>query len=175
MPYVELHCHSNYSFKEGASHVDELLDRAKDLGYPALALTDHDNLCGSMYFAEYARSVGIQPINGVEVTLTDGSHLTLLAENRPGYGNLCQLLSCSYIEGGRETPRLNPEHLKGHAEGVILLTGCPKGNSTAGWRVNRIARQRLPCASIWTGSAPPMSLSNCSGTWCGERQPATAN
>ena len=127
MPYVELHCHSNYSFKEGASHVDELLDRAKELGYPALALTDHDNLCGSMHFAEYARSVGIQPINGVEVTLTDGSHLTLLAENRPGYGNLCQLLSCSYIEGGRETPRLNPEHLKGHAEGVILLTGCPKG------------------------------------------------
>ena len=127
MPYVELHCHSNYSFKEGASHVDELLDRAKELGYPALALTDHDNLCGSMHFAEYARSVGIQPINGVEVTLTDGSHLTLLAENRAGYGNLCQLLSCSYIEGGRKTPRLNPEHLKGHAEGVILLTGCPKG------------------------------------------------
>jgi len=126
-PYVELHCHSNYSFKEGASHVDELLDRAKELDYPALALTDHDNLCGAMHFAEYAKSVGIQPIIGVEITLIDNSHLTLLAENRAGYGNLCQLLSGAYIEGGRETPRLNPDHLKGHAAGVILLTGCPKG------------------------------------------------
>ena len=54
MFYVELHCHSNYSFKEGASHIDELLERARALEYPALALTDHDNLCGAMPFAQCA-------------------------------------------------------------------------------------------------------------------------
>ncbi|HZA25071.1 MAG TPA: PHP domain-containing protein, partial [Dehalococcoidia bacterium] len=80
MSYVELHCHSNYSFKEGASSVEELLEQARELDYPALALTDHDNLCGAMHFAESARDAGIQPITGAEVTLTDGSHLTLLAE-----------------------------------------------------------------------------------------------
>ena len=73
MGYAELHCHSNYSFQEGASSVEELLVRAKELGYPALALTDHDNLCGVMHFAEVARSIDIQPITGAEVTLSDGS------------------------------------------------------------------------------------------------------
>jgi error-prone DNA polymerase len=130
MPYVELHCHSNYSFKEGASHVDELLDRARELGYPALALTDHDNLCGAMPFARYAGSVGIQPITGVEVTLTGGSHLTLLAETREGYANLCRLLTCSYMEGERREPRLDPQHLAERSQGVILLTGCPRGETS---------------------------------------------
>ena len=58
LPYVELHCHSNYSFKEGASSLEELLMRAKELGYPALALTDHDNLCGAMEFSRIANSIG---------------------------------------------------------------------------------------------------------------------
>ncbi len=127
MSYVELHCHSNYSFKEGASHVDELLDRAKELDYPALALTDHDNLCGAMHFAESAKNLGIQPIIGAEVTLTDDSHLTLLAETRQGYSNLCNLVSTSYMDGDRQDPRLDPQHLSSHSEGVILLTGCPRG------------------------------------------------
>ncbi len=125
--YVELHCHSNYSFQEGASSVEELLVRAKELGYPALALTDHDNLCGAMHFAEVARSLDLQAITGAEVTLKDGSHLTLLAETRQGYRNLCNLLSYSYITGGRRTPGLDPRHLPELAEGLILLTGCRKG------------------------------------------------
>ena len=75
--YAELHCHSNYSFQEGASSVEELLVRAMDLGYPALALTDHDNLCGAMEFSRMANDIGIQPITGAEITLEDGSHLTL--------------------------------------------------------------------------------------------------
>ena len=128
MSYVELHCHSNYSFKEGASHVDELLDRAKELDYTALALTDHDNLCGAMHFAESAKNLGIQPITGAEVTLTDDSHLTLLAETRQGYSNLCNLVSTSYMDGDRQDPRLDPQHLSSHSEGVILLTGCPRGS-----------------------------------------------
>ena len=126
--YTELHCHSNYSFQEGASSVGELVARAGALGYQALALTDHDNLCGAMEFARAATSLGIRPITGAEVTLVDGSHLTLLAENRKGYGNLCRLVSYSRIGGERRDPRLDPKYLPQHAEGLVLLTGCSKGS-----------------------------------------------
>src|SRR5919106_1867540 len=126
MGYAELHCHSNYSFQEGASSVEELLGRAKELGYRALALTDHDNLCGAMHFAQAARGFGIQPITGAEITLTDGSHLTLLAANRQGYRHLSNLITYSHIRD-RQRPALDPKHLAEHAQGIILLTGCPRG------------------------------------------------
>ncbi|MCG6988663.1 MAG: DNA polymerase III subunit alpha [Gemmatimonadetes bacterium] len=71
IPYVELHCHSGFSFLDGASHPEELVLRAKELGYPALALTDHNGLYGSMEFAHEARAAGLQPITGAEVTLRD--------------------------------------------------------------------------------------------------------
>ena len=125
--YAELHCHSNYSFQEGASSVEELLLRAKELGHRALALTDHDNLCGAMHFAQVAQTVGMQAITGAEVTLKDGSHLTLLAETRKGYSNLCNLLSYSHIASDRRNPRLDLSYLPELAEGLILLTGCRKG------------------------------------------------
>ena len=90
IPYVELHCHSGFSFLDGASHPDELVQRAKELGYPALALTDHNGLYGSMEFAHAAHRSEIQPITGAEVTLRNcfpgveepegGHHVTLLAE-----------------------------------------------------------------------------------------------
>jgi len=125
--YAELHCHSNYSFQEGASSVEELLVRSRELGYRALALTDHDNLCGAMHFAQVARSLEVQAITGAEVTLKDGSHLTLLAETRRGYSNLCNLVSRAYIAGERRNPGLDPKHLAKLAEGLILLTGYRKG------------------------------------------------
>ena len=125
--YVELHCHSNYSFLEGASSISELLVQARSLGYGALALTDHDNLCGSMEFARVAASLDVRPITGAEITLKDGSHLTLLSETRKGYANLCNLITYSRIGGDRGDPRLDPQFLSRHAEGLILLTGCPKG------------------------------------------------
>src|SRR3989339_227437 len=78
--FAELHCHSYYSFHDGASSLEELLVRAKELGYRALALTDHDNLCAAMRFAQLADSLEIQGIIGAEVTLTGGSHITLLAK-----------------------------------------------------------------------------------------------
>ncbi len=86
--YAELHCHSNYSFQEGASSVEDLLVRARDLGLRALALTDHDNLCGAMHFAQVAKTLEIQSITGVEMTIKggkdgeDSSHLTFLAETQ---------------------------------------------------------------------------------------------
>ena len=81
MEYVELHCHSNYSFYDGASFIDELLVKAKELSYPALALTDHDNLCGAMEFSHTAKALDIKPIIGVEVTLENDNHITLLSKN----------------------------------------------------------------------------------------------
>lgn len=127
MAYVELHCHSNYSFQEGASFMHELLPHAVELGYSALALTDHDNLCGAMEFAKEARSFGIQPIIGAEVTLKGGHHLTLLAETYEGYSNLCQLLSAARITTDRREPELDLQFLRRHSKGLILLSGCRRG------------------------------------------------
>ena len=107
--------------------MEELLVRAKDLGHRALALTDHDNLCGAMHFAQVARSLDLQAITGAEVTLKDGSHLTLLAETRQGYSNLCNILSYSHVASDRRNPGLDPRYLPELAEGIILLTGCRKG------------------------------------------------
>ncbi len=111
--YAELHCHSNYSFQEGASSVEDLLVRARDLGYRALALTDHDNLCGAMHFAQVAKTLEMQAITGVEMTIKneepgkdgqngkENSHLTFLAENKGGYSQLANLSSYSYVESDR--------------------------------------------------------------------------
>ena len=119
--YAELHCKSFYSFGQGASHVHELLARAVEYGYPALALTD-TNLCGALEFARLANSLGIKPITGCELTLTDGSRLTLLARTRQGYGNISRLLTLANGHDRRE-PRLDPAYLPAHAKGIVLLTG----------------------------------------------------
>jgi error-prone DNA polymerase len=93
MPYVELHCHSVFSFLDGASHPDELAARAAEQGHVALALTDHDGLHGAMAFAQAAKPLGVRPITGAELTLEDGSHLTLLCQDQAGYRNLCRLIT----------------------------------------------------------------------------------
>ena len=148
--YVELHCHSCYSLREGASTPVELLNRARELGYDALALTDHDGLYGAMEFARAAHERDIRPIIGAEVTLADGHHLTLLAESPRGYANLCRLLSYShgtpYGSGWEQTrspaapgtlrsasapsdrtPALALDVLAQHTEGLIALSGCRHG------------------------------------------------
>ena len=127
MSYVELHCHSNYSFQEGASFPYELLVRAKELGYTSLALTDHDNLVASMEFTKAANDIGIQPIIGSEITLEGGYHLTLLAKNKKGYSNLSRMISYAHINEQRKKPQVDMELLKKYAEGLIALTGCSKG------------------------------------------------
>ena len=124
-PYTELHLKSFYSFGLGASHTHELLARAKEYGYDSLALTD-TNLCGALEFARLAGSLGIRPITGGELTLTDGTRLVLLARTRRGYGNLSRLFTLANAVDRRE-PRLDTEHLPHHAEGLILLTGGRDG------------------------------------------------
>ena len=127
MVYAELHCHSYYSFHDGASSLEELMLKAKELGYQALALTDHDNLCGAMRFAHLAREVGLHGITGVELVLKGGYHITLLAKDLTGYRNLSRLITAAHNSGERDNPELPPEQLPEHAAGLIALSGCPKG------------------------------------------------
>jgi error-prone DNA polymerase len=123
--YVELHAHSAYSFLDGASLPEELAVRAAELGYPALALTDHDGVYGSLEFAYAARAVGIRAITGAEVTLADGSHVTLLVETPRGYANLCRLLTASHARE-RLNPGLEPALLAELNEGLVCLSGCAR-------------------------------------------------
>jgi error-prone DNA polymerase len=134
--YAELHCHSAYSFLDGASLPEELVGRAAELGYRYLALTDHDGLHGAMEFAQAARAAGIAPITGAELTLTDGSHLTLLVESATGYSNLCHLITAAHApnpdtpwpsDPAKRVARLDPALLPEHAAGLVLLTGCRIG------------------------------------------------
>src|SRR6266852_3626437 len=121
--YAELHCHSAYSFLDGASPPDELLAAAHRYGYPALALTDRNGVYGSLAFAHAAHPLGIQAITGAEVTLSDGSHLILLAETAPGYSNLCRLLTEAHLGAERLDPRLPLTAIAARQEGLIILSG----------------------------------------------------
>ena len=131
MSYVELHCHSAYSFLDGASHPEELAARAAELGYEALALTDHDGVYGSLEFAYAAKAFGVRPITGAEVTLADGSHVTLLVETPQGYSNLCRLLTAAHAGTRPKVTELLPPSLDRHLfatynEGLICLSGCAR-------------------------------------------------
>lgn len=131
MPYAELHAHSNFSFLEGASHIEELVLRACELGYKSLALTDHDGLHGAMEFAQCATAWGLKPITGAEITLANGHHLTLLCETGRGYANLCRLLTHAHLDHERGKPCVEQEALALHTEGLIALSGCRNGELPA--------------------------------------------
>src|SRR5438270_13287353 len=104
MTYVELHCHSAFSFLDGASLPDELVPTALKLGYRSLALTDHNTVSGSMEFAVSARALGLRPIHGTEIDLDDGRHLTLLVENARGWSNLCRILTRAHAHTREKRP-----------------------------------------------------------------------
>ncbi len=131
MAFVELHCHSAYSFLDGASHPEELAARAAELGYEALALTDHEGVYGSLEFAHAAKHFGVRPITGAEVTLRGGAHVTLLVESARGYANLCRLLTSAHA-GTRPKPvellppALDPALLVELNEGLVCLSGCAR-------------------------------------------------
>jgi error-prone DNA polymerase len=126
--YIELHCHSAFSFLDGATLPEHLVLEAQSLGYPALALTDHSGLYGSMAFAQAAAQMGLQAITGAEITLLDGSHVTLLAETPRGYANLCRLITETHMgRADRRDPRLAFDSLERRHEGLIVLSGCRGG------------------------------------------------
>ncbi len=155
--YVELHCHSAYSFLDGASHPVELAGAAAEQGHEALALTDHDGLHGAMEMAQALRPLGVRPITGAELTLDDGTHLTLLCESREGYTNLCRLITASHwrtrrwaregwtepapgVRDGRRPgqdpldgePSISLEEIESRAEGLVCLSGCARDGAVAG-------------------------------------------
>ena len=137
-PFVHLHVHSNFSFLDGGSRIEELVSRAAGMGQTALALTDHDGLYGAVRFAKACAKHGIKPIFGVEVRVEsmyggeppdDPHHLILLAETREGYANLCRLLSTAHLADStrKRPPLLTFESLRVHAAGLICLTACRHG------------------------------------------------
>ncbi len=150
-PYVELHCHSAFSFLDGASTPVELAATAAGLGYGALALTDHDGLWGSMEFAQACEGLGLRPITGAELTVAlpgeGDAHLTMLVESTRGYRNLCRLLTESH-SGTREgpqraagQPRVSLTRVAELAEGLVCLSGCAgEGAVARSWERGRPAR-----------------------------------
>ncbi len=125
--YVELHCHTNYSMLDGASHPEEVLDRARELGMDRLAVTDHDGLYGTVRFWRGALERGIKPIVGAELTLDGGYHLTLLARDNTGYSNLSRVISHAQLTHSKGQASLPFAALANHREGVICLSGCSRG------------------------------------------------
>ncbi|HEX9800586.1 MAG TPA: DNA polymerase III subunit alpha [Thermoanaerobaculia bacterium] len=139
MSFVHLHLHSQYSLLDGANRLDDLLAAARDAGMPAIALTDHGNLFGAIEFYDRARRAGIKPVLGIEAYVAPGSHterdpqrassnhLVLLARDETGWRNLLQLTTRSYLDGFYYKPRIDRELLRRHAEGLIGLSACLKG------------------------------------------------
>src|SRR2546426_6703187 len=126
--YIELHCHSAFSFLDGASLPEQLALTASQLGYAGLALTDHNGLYGSLAFAHEAKQLGLQAITGAELTLRDGSHVTLLAETPDGYANLCRLITEAHLgSADRRDPRLDFAALEARHARLNVPSGCRTG------------------------------------------------
>jgi error-prone DNA polymerase len=119
--YAELHCLSNFSFLRGASHPDELVRRAAELGYAALALTDECSLAGVVRAHLAAKACGLRLIVGAEFNLAGGPGLVLLATDRDGYGNLAQLITRARRAAGKGGYSLRPEDLAGGLDGCLAL------------------------------------------------------
>src|SRR6266853_6884397 len=137
--FVHLHLHTEYSLLDGASRLDRLIDKAHELRFPALAITDHGVLCGAIDFYQAARNKGIKPIIGCEVYVAPGSrldkkttsggrdvyhHLVLLAKDETGYKNLIKLATAAHLEGYYYKPRIDKELLAAHNECLIWLSDC---------------------------------------------------
>src|SRR5947209_17272517 len=143
-PYAELHCHSNFSFLDGASHPEELVEEAVRLGLSALALTDHDGMYGVVRFAEAAKAVGLPTVFGAELSLgltrpqngvadPEGHHILILARDAEGYGRLCRAISTAQMAGREKgKPQITLDQLADlHGGHWTILTGCRKGTVPA--------------------------------------------
>jgi error-prone DNA polymerase len=146
--YAELHCHTGFSLGDGASAPEALAARAASLGYTHLALTDHDDLGGAVRFSRACADAGVRPLLGSEITLADGSHLTLIVENPRGWRNLCSLLSAARGDTSRGEPRTPFPRLAAHAEGLVALSGCPRGRLAALLRQERPGDARRWAAEL---------------------------
>jgi len=145
MKFTHLHVHSHYSLLDGLGKIDDLLDRAKELGMDSLALTDHGVLYGAVEFFIKAKERGIKPIIGCEMYLAPNGlssknptaedrkryHLTLLVKNEKGYRNLMKLISIAHLEGFYYKPRIDKEALRKYSDGLIGMSACIEGEVPA--------------------------------------------
>ncbi len=127
MMYVPLWCKSNFSFLEGASHPDEMVEEAHRLGFRALALTDRDGVYGIVRAHVKARELGLKLIVGSQVTCDDGSVLVLLAQDRDGYANLCRLLTAGRLRTPKGESAVTWDEVSAHAPGLLALWGGDQG------------------------------------------------
>ncbi|MFO7680160.1 MAG: DNA polymerase III subunit alpha [Chloroflexota bacterium] len=136
-PFVHLHVHSEYSLLDGLSRINDLVQRAVELNQPAVALTDHGAMYGTMPFYRAAKAAGIKPIIGIETylamrTMQDRDpqldknrfHMLLLAQNQTGYLNLLQIASSAQLDGYYYKPRIDRQFMAAHSDGIIATTGC---------------------------------------------------
>lgn len=126
MTFVHLHSHSPFSFLDGGSSIEALVSKTAQLEMPALAVTDHNNLCTAVRFSQAASIAGIKPIQGCEITLENGAHLTLLARNARGYSSICSLLTQAHLSQPRGEPQIAYDNLAG-LQDTIVLSGCRRG------------------------------------------------
>ena len=140
MAFAHLHTHTAFSLLDGEGTIKKILDRAKELGQTAMAITDHGCMFGVIDFYEYAKSIGIKPVLGCEVYVatrghqdktheldSSSSHLILLAKNNVGYKNLMNIVSVGYVDGFYYKPRIDMDVLRENSEGIIALSACMIG------------------------------------------------
>ena len=159
--FVHLHLHTEFSLLDGACRIGELLDQAQRFEMPAVAVTEHGNLFSAISFHDQARRRGIKPIIGCEVYVANGSrltksgvpgetanHLVLLATNQQGYHNLIKLVSAGYTEGFYYKPRIDKELLAAHADGLVGLSSCLKGEVATNLRFEQTKKATAAAASF---------------------------
>ncbi len=166
--FVHLHLHTQYSLLDGAVRIKDLMKKAKGFGMPAVAMTDHGNLFGAIEFYQAAKKAEIKPIIGCEVYLAPGSmrdkkassakeaasHFTLLAKDFTGYQNLVKLVTAAYLDGYYYKPRIDKELLAKHAEGLIALSGCLKGEINGYLMADQMGKARGSMATFRDIFAP---------------------
>lgn len=159
--FVHLHLHTEYSPLDGAVRIPELMAKAKKMGMPAVAMTDHGNLYGAIEFYQEAKKAGIKPIIGCEIYLAPGSlhdkqptpgrktsHLTLLASNERGYHSLLKLVSKAHLEGFYHKPRVDKEALYEFRDGLICLSGCLKSEINQFIQADQLTQARKSLADL---------------------------
>ena len=137
MSFAHLHVHTEYSLLDGFSNIRKLIQRVKEMGMPAVAITDHGTMFGVLDFYNAAKAAGVKPVIGLEAYMAargmqdrdpkldrSSSHLLLLAENETGYKNLLKIASAAQLDGFYYYPRIDHEFLAAHSEGLICTSGC---------------------------------------------------
>src|SRR5579862_5013482 len=157
--FVHLHLHTDYSMLDGACNIDKLCEHVSKLGMPAVAMTDHGNIFGTVEFVNAAKHHGVKPIVGCELYVCkkedhraapEGdtyNHLLVLAENEEGYRNLVKITSEASLHGFYYKPRISKKFLAEHSRGLIGLSGCLKGEVAENLMANKYeaARESAAC------------------------------